>query len=68
MSLVIARGTVPPGTRVRAEPSFAADLARLLHLDRLTAARSRRVGRRDLEAIAPSSLLALRTDVRRWAA
>ena len=72
MSPLIARGAVPVRARARAEPSFdadfAADLARTLHLDRLTAARFRRVGRHYLDAVAPASLLALRTDVRRWAA
>src|SRR5688500_15176575 len=70
MSPLTARGAAP--TRTRAEPSFdaafAAELARLLHPDRLTATRLRRVGRHYLDAIAPASLLALRTDVRRWAA
>src|SRR5688500_3214514 len=70
MSPLTAGGAAP--ARARAEPSFdadiAAELARLLDLDRLTAARFRRVGRRHLDAVAPSSLLALRTDVRRWAA
>jgi integrase len=70
MSPLIARGTVPTRTRVELSfaTDFAADLARLLHLDRLTAARFRRVGRHHLDAVAPSTLLALRTDVRRWAA
>jgi hypothetical protein len=69
MSPLLARGAAP--TRTRTEPSFdadfAAELARLLHLDRLTVARLRRVGRHYLDAIAPASLLALRTGVRRWA-
>jgi integrase len=72
MSPLIVRGAVPIRTRARAEPSFAADfaadLARLLHLDRLTATRFRRVGGHYLDAVAPSSLCALRTDVRRWVA
>jgi integrase len=72
MSPIIARGAAPTRALARAaspfDAAYAAELARLLHLDPLTAARLRRVGRRHLAAIAPSSLLALRTDVRRWAA
>jgi integrase len=72
MSPLLARGAAPVHPRARTEPFFdvayAAELARLLHLDPLTAARFRRAGRRHFEAIALSSLLALRTDVRRWAA
>ena len=71
MSPLAARGVFPPRACARSESTFnaglAADLAQLLHLDALTKARRRRVGRRHLEAVAPASLLALRTDVRRWA-
>jgi hypothetical protein len=45
---------------------YAADLAALLLLDRAATARFGRLGRRTFDAAAPTSLLALRTDIRRW--
>ena len=66
----IARGAVPTYSPARTTRSAgadcAADLARLLLLDPAAAARFVRLGRRSFDAAAPSSLLALRADVRRW--
>jgi site-specific recombinase XerD len=45
---------------------LASDLAGLLHLDPAAAARLTRIGLRYRDSVAPSTLRALRTDVRRW--
>lgn len=59
----------PPATADVSDPAdLAGEVARLLYLDPAAAARLARIGRRYERAVAPATLRALRTDVRRWTA
>lgn len=57
----------PPADRA-VVGDLAVDIAGLLHLSAEAAARLTRIGRRYARSVAPSTLRALRTDVRRWTA
>lgn len=64
-------GGAPPDAPPDAPPlvgDLAADVAGLLHLGPDAAARLARIGRRYEQSVAPATLRALRTDVRRWTA
>jgi site-specific recombinase XerD len=58
------RSNQPPAGDVVGD--FTADVAGLLHLGPAEAARLARIGMRWRDSVAPSTLRALRTDVRRW--